>query len=224
MTPGSLGFLRHQIATLNTPVSEDVEQADRDEELPRQGLQLVLTEARVREPHPEHEERHRHDLGEEHERAEEPHHAERDAPRRGQRPAAEVERGGDGGERERGAELADEEEEEAEAGVLDHVAGDELALGDGHVERRLRELGLRRDEEQHEADELREDEREADAVQPKIEPVLWKATMPCRLIVPGLDDHADDREQQRQLVGDELRGGAQRAEQRELVGARPARP
>ena len=67
------------------------------------------------------------------------------------------------GERERGAELADEEEQEPEARVLDHVAGDELALGDGHVERRLGELGLRGDEEQDEADELREDERVADA-------------------------------------------------------------
>ena len=66
----------------------------------------------------------------------------------GDRPAAEEERGGERRERERGAELADEEEEEAEARVLDHVAGDELALGDGHVERRLRELGLRGDEEE----------------------------------------------------------------------------
>ena len=38
----------------------------------------------------------------------------------------------------------------------------------------------------------------------------------------GLDHDADDREHERQLVGDELRGGAQRAEQRVLVGARPA--
>ena len=43
-------------------------------------------------------------------------------------PAAEVERGGERRERERGAELADEEEEEAEAGVLDHVPGHELGL------------------------------------------------------------------------------------------------
>ena len=55
------------------------------------------------------------------------------------------------GERERGAELADEEEQEAEARVLDHVAGDELGLGDRHVERRLGELGLGRDHEQREA-------------------------------------------------------------------------
>src|SRR6478672_5631853 len=31
---------------------EDVEQADGNEELPRQRLQLVLTQARIREPHP----------------------------------------------------------------------------------------------------------------------------------------------------------------------------
>ena len=66
MTPGSFGFFMPSDATLKTPVSEDVEQADRDEELPRQRLQLVLAEARVGEPHPEHEERDDHDLGEEH--------------------------------------------------------------------------------------------------------------------------------------------------------------
>ena len=58
--------------------------------------------------------------------------------------------------------------------------------------------------------------------QPKIEPVLLGGDDALQVHRAGLDDHADDREQQRQLVGDELRGGAQRAEQRELVGARPA--
>ena len=118
-------------------------EADRDEALPRERLQLVLAQARVREPHPEHQERDEHDLGEEHDR---PEHV---APA-----AVSVTRGSaqpprnsvaaSAGERERGAELADEEEQEPEAGVLDHVAGDELALGDRHVERRLGELGLRR--------------------------------------------------------------------------------
>ena len=90
------------------------------------------------------------------------------------------------GERERGAELADEEEQEAEARVLDHVAGDELALGHRHVERRLRELGLRRDEEEAEADELREDERVADAAPAEDRAVAAaRRTMPCRLIVPA---------------------------------------
>ena len=62
-----------------------------------------------------------------------------------------------------GGELADEEEQEPDAGVLGHVAGDELGLGHRHVERRLGELGLRGDEEDQEADELRDDERVADA-------------------------------------------------------------
>ena len=57
---------------------------------------------------------------------------------------------------------------------------------------------------------------------PKIEPLLLDEHDALQVHRAGLDDHADDREQQRQLVGDELRGGAQRAEQRELVGARPA--
>src|SRR3954468_20656354 len=48
---------------------QDVEEADGDEELPGQRLQLVLTEARVGEAHPEHEERDSHDLGEQHQRA-----------------------------------------------------------------------------------------------------------------------------------------------------------
>ena len=57
---------------------------------------------------------------------------------------------------------------------------------------------------------------------PKISPLRWNSTMPCRFIVPAWIDDADDREHERQLVGDELRGGAQRAEQRVLVRARPA--
>ena len=123
----------------------------------------------------------------------------------GHRPAAEVERGRERRERERGAELADEEEEEAEAGVLDHVAGDELALGDRHVERGLRELGLRGDEEEGEPDELREDERVADASPtPKIAPLLLRSDDALQAHRAGLDHHADDREQQRELVGDEL--------------------
>ena len=57
---------------------------------------------------------------------------------------------------------------------------------------------------------------------PKIAPLLLGGDDALQVHRAGLDHHADDREQQRQLVGDELAGGAQRAEQRELVGARPA--
>ena len=159
--PGSFGFLRcHQNATLNTPVRRMLSEADRDQQLPRERLELVLTQARVREPHPEHQEGDEHQLGEQHERPEDVRPVAVDAR---DRPAAEEERRGERRERERGPELADEEEEEPEPGVLDHVPGDELALRDGHVERRLRELGLGGDEEQGEADELREDVRAARA-------------------------------------------------------------
>src|SRR4051794_7427370 len=183
---------------------QDVEEADGDEELPGECLQLVLTETRIREAHPEHDEGDGHDLGEQHQRPEEPHHAGVDPPRRWQRPPAEVERGGDGREGERGAELADEEEEEAEAGVLDHVAGDQLALGDGHVERGLGELRLRRDQEEEEADELREDQREADAVPAEDGARALEGHDALQVHGAALDHDADDREQQRQLVRDEL--------------------
>ena len=45
---------------------------------------------------------------------------------------------------------------------------------------------------------------------------------PLQVHRAGLDHDADDREHERQLVRDELRGGAQRAEQRVLVRARPS--
>ena len=57
---------------------------------------------------------------------------------------------------------------------------------------------------------------------PKIAPFCWAQHDALQVHRAGLDDDADDREQQRELVGDELRGGAQRAEERELVRARPA--
>ena len=53
--------------------------------------------------------------------------------------------------RDGGGELGDEEQQEPEARVLGHVAGDELGLGDRHVERGLGELGLHGDEEDDEA-------------------------------------------------------------------------
>ena len=57
---------------------------------------------------------------------------------------------------------------------------------------------------------------------PKIEPFCWNVHDALQVHRAGLDHDADDREHERQLVGDQLRGGAQRAEQRVLVRARPA--
>src|SRR5680860_264824 len=186
---------------------EDVGKADGDEVLPRHRLQLVFPQAGIGEAHPEHQERHRHQLREQHERAE--HVGEADVVDAGNRPAAQEQRRCQCGEGERGAELADEEEEEAEARVLDHVAGHELALGDGHVEGCLRELRLCRDQEQGEAHELGEDERVADEVPAEDRAVLLGADDALEAHRVRLHDHTDDRQQQRQLVGDELRGRAQ---------------
>src|SRR5581483_4310604 len=64
-TPGTLGFL------IGSPSSErnlergrgdDVEQGDRDQELPRQRLELVFAQSRIGEAHPEHQEGDEHDL------------------------------------------------------------------------------------------------------------------------------------------------------------------
>ena len=107
-------------------------------------LELVLAEAGVGEPHPEDDEADDHHLPEQHERADDVHvvGVEVEA---GQVPPAEEQRGGDGGEGAGRGELADEEQQEPEARVLGHVAGDDLGLGDRHVERRLGQLGLHGD-------------------------------------------------------------------------------
>src|SRR5215471_8569767 len=69
--PRSLGFreLGHLERHLQRAGDENVRQTDRDQELPRHGLELILAQARVRESNPEHQERHEHHLGEQHDRA-----------------------------------------------------------------------------------------------------------------------------------------------------------
>ena len=157
--------------------------AERDQELPRERLELVLPQARVGEAHPEHQERDRHQLDEQHERAEQVGHAAVDA---GDRPAAEEERRGERRERERGAELADEEEEEPEAGVLDHVAGDELGLSATGMSNGVWVSSA--------CAATRNRKKPTNCVRmygfpkkstPKIEPFCWASTMPCRFIVPA---------------------------------------
>src|SRR5215204_2815421 len=196
--PRSLGFLRelgHLERHLQSTGDEDVREADRDQELPRHGLELILAQARVREPNPEHQERHEHDLGEQDDRPEHVRPSRVGDVR--DRPAAEEQRGGEPGEREGGAELADEEEQEPEAGVLDHVAGHQLALGHRHVERRLGALGLGGDEAEHEADDLGEDKRVADTVPPEDRAVLLRLDDALEAHRARHHDDADDREQQR---------------------------
>src|SRR5436190_5185319 len=83
--PGSFGFMSVLLARtseghLEDAGEEDVGEAERNEELPGERLELVFTKTRVGEPDPEHQERHEHDLAEEHEGPDEPHHAVGDSP------------------------------------------------------------------------------------------------------------------------------------------------
>src|SRR5439155_740781 len=80
--------------------------------------------------------------------------------------------------------------------VLGGVARDQLGLGEGHVERRLGELGLGGDQEQQEADALGEDEGVADAVPAEDAALLLELDDALEAHGAGLDDHADHRQYQ----------------------------
>ena len=104
--------------------------------------------------------------------------------------------------------------------VLGEVAGDELGLGLGQVERDALVLGDRGGEEEERA-------RTAGRRCPR--PAGSRARCPTarRTIAPRStraedQDQAEHGEAHDELVGDHLRAGAQRAEQRELVRRRPA--
>src|SRR5690348_3126869 len=76
-SPGSFGFFMLSCSTASEghfqrTGHENVEQADRDEELPGERLELILAQARVGEPGPEHHERHEHHLADEHDRPDHP--------------------------------------------------------------------------------------------------------------------------------------------------------
>ena len=61
-------------------------------------------------------------------------------------------------------------------------------------------------------------------LQPKIAPSAWANDDALQAHRAGLDDHADDGEHQRQLVGDELAGGAQAAHAASTCWPTPSRP
>ena len=109
--------------------------------------------------------------------------------------------------------LADQEQAELHARVLGVVAGDELALGLDEVERDAPRLGEPGDEEDDEADELREDV--VDAALLRLDDVGQAEGARER-------DHADEREAHEDLVAHHLRGGAQPADQGVLAARRPA--
>src|SRR5712692_7421810 len=184
-----------------------IEQRDRDEQLPAERHELVDAEARQRGADP-HEDEHE-EVG----LKREPEHAERGTEERvdvGERPvpAAEPERGDDRRDHGDLTVFGDEEEAPAHARVLREKARDKLGLGLGEVEGdavRLREPG----------DEVRDEGERHDE----------RVDVPASL---GIDDlrereradeqhDRDERQDLRDLVRDQLTSGAQAADERVLV-------
>ncbi len=141
------------------------------------------------------------DLGEENARPEDVEHPLAQA--RGP-VAAEEESGGDGREREHVGELGQEEEEKAKAAVLGDVSHHQFGLRDRHVEGNSRELSQRGDHEHGEADELHDDKGHPQAPAVLGEPGRLGIDDAGQRHRPGHDYRADDGEDERQFVGDEL--------------------
>ena len=114
-------------------------------------------------------------------------------------PAAEEERHGERGEDDHVDVLGHGEEAEAHAAVLRLVPGDELGLSLGQVERRAVRLCDSRDEEDGQPDDLR------DGVPDRLRLLIDDLRERKRA---GHDDHAEDRDGERDLVGHELGAGA----------------
>ena len=108
--------------------------------------------------------------------------------------------------------LREEEPRELHRRVLGHVARDQLALGLGEVERQAVGLADHRDDVDHERREQRDDPPE---------PLLRRHDL-RRRHRPGDDEDRHQRQTHRELVGDHLRGRADRAEQRVRGAGRPA--
>ena len=130
-----------------------------------------------------------------------------------QQPAAEEQRHRDPGDDEHVQVLGEQERDHARAAVLGEVAGDELGVGLDEVERR------------------RGWSRRSSAIVKTRKPTNcgmkyhmppWAWTIVGQRQAAGGDDHADQREPLRDLVGDQLRRGAHRAEERVLRARRPA--
>src|SRR5581483_559696 len=128
-------------------------------------------------------------------------------------PAREEQRRHQAGERDHVDVLGHLEQAPAHPRVLRVVAGDELLLGLGQVERRAARLRDAAEEEDDKPDELRRGIRE--------EVPLARDDVRQVERAPE-DDDAENAERERDLVRDELRARAHRAEDRVLRLRRPA--
>ena len=204
------GVVRHQSSTTTRiAVTRALSVASGSRIFQPKRHQLVVAQARQRRADPDEEEdedAHLHD----HDDRLDPVRLipERDVP------AAEEERHDQAGDHDHVQVLRREERREAAAAVLRVVAADELGVGLGEVERRAVGLGEAGDHEDQEADELRADHPEVRLL--PLDDVDQRQRADHH-------DHADEREALGDLVGDQLRGGAHRAEEASTSSPRPSR-
>ena len=102
--------------------------------------------------------------------------------------------------------------------VFHHVAGDQLGFGLRQIERRAVGFRERRDEEH---DEHRE-QRQPEPAEQAASRLFCASTIVAQIERAGAQQHGDDDEADRDLVGHHLRGRAQRAEERIFRVRRPA--
>src|SRR5512143_2109260 len=184
------------------PGDEQVQDGQRQEHLPAEAHELVVAGPRQRAADEDEE-------GDEAGRLQEEPDDRRQEP--GPQPAAEEQGRGQGRDQRQTQVFPDIEHAELHAGVLRMVAGHELVLRFGQVERQAPDLGRPGDEEDGEPGALRHGEPKALLGQDDLAQVEGA----------GDHDHAHEREAHEHLVAHHLGGRPQPAEERVFVVRRP---
>ena len=193
----------HHPSTTPAPVSISWSEGERHEPQPGQPLQLVLAQPGPRDAHPDDDTATTKPLSRV--------HSQPRVSANGPCQPPEPERGEQQRHHDDAGVLGEQEEGEAQPGVLGPGAHDELGVGHRHVERRPLQLGDGGDEEDDRAGQLPQ--------HPPRRPAVGEREQRQRAAGQG---HRRDGEHDRQLVGHQLGGGAQATEQGVLVGAGPA--
>src|SRR5580693_6549944 len=184
---------------------QDPDDGDRDQDLPADRHQLVVPDPGQGPAQPDVAEQQDEDLDQE------PQHRppalvgarpQRQRPRRP--PAAQEQRGGQRGDRGHVDVLAEVEHRELHRRVLGVIAGHQLALALGQVERQP--VGL--------ADHGDQVDHERDRQQPRVPFVLLRVDDSGGRQRARVEEHGHEGQAHGDLVADHLRGGAERAEQR----------
>src|SRR6516162_6946966 len=192
---------------------QDPDDGQRDEDLPAQRHQLVVAGPRQRAAQPDVAEQQDEKLDQE------PQHRppaavrpgpERDGPRGA--PAAEEQGDRHRGDRRHVDVLGQEEHRELHRRVLGHVAGYDLALALGEVERDPVRFADHRDQVDH----------EGHGKQPRVPVVLLRRDDLVGVQRSRVEEDRHERQRHRDLVADDLGGGTQRAEHRVRSAGRPA--